>query len=202
MSNLVKKTLGAGSVFYLQNPFSVILTSPEAEVPFKENLSDVGWNLTLVGRVNNRIDDLLCEVNEFTTGVKLAPPPGYYFEVILSPEMARNGYMLATGACMALNPSTSRDEIVVPLYKFKECDDLSLPCRGVLIVLREALYAHAHTVKSLAVKSEPRGRGTFSLSTTEEDEIELPVARPARRTKSATSTTKTTGSSKKSNHMF
>lgn len=127
------------AVNYGKSPLLLFLkTLPNAEQPFKQRQSDVSLELTLVSRVDNRTEDNVGEVNLFDTGLSAVIPLGTYLEIIASPQLYKAGYMLAHGSHI-IQPE-DRNNIVVPLYKFKDGPDLELPFRAAQIVPRAAHY--------------------------------------------------------------
>lgn len=112
---------------------------PQSEFPTKENSSDVGWNVTLVSRTENRAEDETGEINDFNTGIRVSPPEGYFLEAIAVKSLHRTGYML-TGPVII--ESGSKGELIIPLYKFRETDDIELPFVAVRLLTRHAIYAH------------------------------------------------------------
>ncbi len=115
-------------------------THAKAEYPHKTRASDIGWDITLIGRVDNRAEDDISEVNMFNTGLQIAPPDGYYLEMVARSSLHKNGYTLVTGTSI-IDPEY-RGELIVPLFKFKDVDDLELPFTAVQLILRKAIYAH------------------------------------------------------------
>lgn len=143
-----KKTLlkvQTNGIYYVPAPIHVLKLQPTAEDPSKEKASDVGWTITLIGRQDNRVEDIVNEVNTFTTGLIINPPDRYHIELIADENLYKSGYMLVTGLTV-LNPS-SNSELIIPLFKFKEAEDIELPFRGVQIILRETEYAHLMPIK-------------------------------------------------------
>lgn len=128
-------------------PIRVKKMVPSAEIPSKEDSCNVGYDLTLVARSDNRAEDDVGSVNLFETGLRFAPPPGYYLEVVAKDNLVSNGYILSNGV-QILDPE-DRSDLVVSLYKFREGDDLSLPCSCLRLVLCKAEYCLMNTVVDL-----------------------------------------------------
>lgn len=145
------------SMTYIEGKIQVQKLHPKAEFPYKENPSDTCYDITLIGRSENRAEDDTGEVNNFNTGIALTPPQGYYFEMVARSSLHKHGYMLATGTSI-IDPGYT-GELIVPLYKYKEAEDLEMPFRAVQLILRPVVYAHLESVKTLA--STDRGDGAF-----------------------------------------
>lgn len=144
-------------VQYLKEKIEVKKLHPNAIFPYRENNEDVGLDVTLIGRVDNRAEDEAYHVNYFSTGIALKPPHGYYFEMFARSSLHKHGYMLATGTSI-IDPGY-RGELIVPLYKYQESEDLELPFRAVQLILKPIVYAHMQSVKSL--DSSTRGDNGF-----------------------------------------
>ena len=116
--------------------------SPNAEVPRKEEGNDyhIGHHLTIVERTDGREDDLFGKVNEFSIKLAFKPPPGFYYEIVSRPNLIRAGYEVA-GGTIIVDPN-DEDEVIVPLKKFEDRDDLQLPFVGLLLVPRLNIYVN------------------------------------------------------------
>jgi hypothetical protein len=124
---------------------------PQAEVPTQEN-GDLGWVVTLVGRTENRAEDDFGDMNGFCTGLQLCPPDGYYLEVLALPALYKHGYNLASGPII-IGPN-NKDELVVPLMKFRETNDLELPIQAVQILVKAAVPAFMSKTKNTQHKQD------------------------------------------------
>lgn len=113
---------------------------PNAEIPYQEDKNtDVGYAITLIGRTDNRAEDDIGEVNYFSTGIEINPPDGCYLELAADPSLHKSGYMLATGTT-ALDRD-SQGELEIPLYKFKDTEDIDLPFKGAQVIVRPLIPA-------------------------------------------------------------
>nr|QBK85678.1 MAG: uncharacterized protein LCMAC101_02730 [Marseillevirus LCMAC101] len=124
---------------------------PQAEIPVREN-EEVGWTITLIGRTDNRAEDDFGEMNGFCTGLQFCPPTGYYLEVIALPDLYKHGYNLASGA-IVIGPG-NKDELIIPLMKFRECNDLELPIQAVQVLVKKVVPVFMSKVKSLQPTQE------------------------------------------------
>lgn len=140
---------------------------PNAEEPFKEVHSDVGYEISVVGREDNRVEDIYGDVNVFTTGLVLRAPKNYHFELLEHPQLYKTGYSLA-GAPRIINPG-DESEILLPLYKFKESEDLELPFRAAILVLRQTEYA--------LIRLERSGSSNNNVQIQFDDEDDIPAPR-------------------------
>lgn len=123
----------------LRAPIEVSRIHPNGEIPFKESEWDAGWELTAVSRCENRAEDVHQDVNTFSTGIIITPPKHYHIEIFAHPALYKAGYMLV-GTPLVINPG-NHEELILPLFKFREGEDLELPFRAALLILRETEYA-------------------------------------------------------------
>ena len=133
----------SGGLMLLKSPIKMTKLHGNAQDLFKERPTNIGWSVTLIGRVDNRVEDVTGELNYFSTGIKVSPPEGYYLELVAKKELYKAGYMLPSGYTI-LDPD-EEEELVVPLYKFKDGEDLEIPFSGVQLVVRQAEYSAVMT---------------------------------------------------------
>lgn len=134
-----KKTFD-GTSWVLDETMKVTKIHAEAQDLSKENPTDVGYPLTLIGRSENRIEDIVGEIGYFNTGLRITPPAGYHIEIVARNGLHKTGYEIPSGL-LVFNPSFN-SEIIVPLRKFKEAEDLELPYQAVEILLRPSVHAY------------------------------------------------------------
>jgi len=128
----------AGGRYVLHAPIRVTKVHPNAEPPFKEKESDAGWDITVAARCDNRAEDVYQDINTFATGLIIKPPQHFHLEIFPHPSLYKAGYTL-TGP-IVINPQ-NEDELIIPLLKYKEVEDLELPFRAAIMVLRSTEYA-------------------------------------------------------------
>lgn len=124
---------------YLKNKIKVKLLHPNVSCPKMED-DDVRFSVALHTRTDNRAEDDSHAVNLFGTGLSIVPPPKHYFQMVASPTLYKHGYELASG-CRII-PSNTTGELIVPLLKFNEDEDIELPFDAVQLVLCPVIYAH------------------------------------------------------------
>jgi hypothetical protein len=124
---------------------------PGAEWPYKETDSDVTLDVTLIGRTDNRAEDDTHDVNTFSTGLVISPPKGFHVQIVPHPSLHKHGYFLAQNP-IVIHPENS-SELIVPLFKFKEAEDLQLPFRAVQMITYETVYALVADATSARLRS-------------------------------------------------
>jgi len=111
---------------------------PNAEELTTEGSINPTFELSVVGRDEARVEDVYGDVNVFTTGISISAPKNFHAEIIEHPQLYKTGYSLV-GAPRVVLPGDG-SEILLPLYKFKEAEDLELPFRVAIVILRPSLY--------------------------------------------------------------
>jgi len=154
---------------YRQSVIATTRLNPDAESFYKENESDPGYNITVTHRCDNRAEDMVGEVNMFSTGLIVRPPKHAHMEVFPHPNLYKAGYMLVG----PLIVSESEEELTLPLYKYKDGNDLDLPYVAAIAVLRDTEYC---AVGEGGKKANMKTRA-------EREEIEIPVKPKAGRGK-------------------
>ena len=104
---------------------------PNAQDLEKAAPNELEWSLTLVKRTDNRTEDNAFEANEFQTGLEIYPPNGTVLLVLPDKHLYRQGYSLL--GPMYIKPS-DRGEVIVPLLKFRESEDLELPFTALRVI--------------------------------------------------------------------
>lgn len=111
---------------------------PNAEDLTKEGSINPTFEVSVIGREEGRVEDIYGDVNVFTTGISISCPKNFHAEIIEHPQLYKTGYSLV-GAPRIVMPGDG-SEIVIPLYKFKEAEDLELPFRAAIVIFRPSLY--------------------------------------------------------------
>jgi deoxyuridine 5'-triphosphate nucleotidohydrolase len=118
-------------------------TDENAVIPSKKNVSDSGYDLTLIKKV--KTDGL---VDFYDTGIKVIPPYGYYFDLVPRSSIAKTGYMLANS--VGIIDRSYIGNILVPLMKVdKSKSDLELPMRVVQLIPRKIEHFEVEEVDEL-----------------------------------------------------
>jgi len=132
-------------------PFQVTKILPSAESITKKNdvTNEVTWDLTIVDRVDNRTEDDVSDINWFNSGLAFRVPSGYHIQVVGNSDLYQMGYFMPHPIIIGPNDT---DQLLIPLFKFKEGDDLQLPFRCAHISLIKTIHARsAMSMKKSAV---------------------------------------------------
>jgi dUTP pyrophosphatase len=131
-------------------------THENAVVPSKAHPEDSGFDLVLVSKIKEENG-----VAFYDTGIAVAPPEGYYFEVYGRSSISKSGYMLANN--VGIIDSTYRGSIRVALIKVNpQAPELELPCRLVQMIPRQ--FVHLDPVEVESLDDTVRGEGGFGSS--------------------------------------
>lgn len=128
-------------------------TVPNAPAPFKERASDSGWDLTILEKVNQ-----VGDVEFYTTGIKVQPDFGWYFQLVPRSSITKTGYMLANS--VGIVDRTYVGPVIVALRKINpKAQDLVLPVRLVQIIPAPIIHIEPEWAEELS--STERGEGGF-----------------------------------------
>ncbi len=143
---------GGGNHGRLQR-FRWVKTDPRAQAPYKERASDSGYDLTLIGKIGQH-----GPIELYTTGIKIQPDYGWYFDVVPRSSIIKTGYGMANS--VGVIDRTYVGPIIVPLVKIDPSgEDLALPARIIQIIPRPIIHVEWVLVEDL--DQTERGDGGF-----------------------------------------
>jgi len=138
----------------LPDVIKVARVHPDAVLPTKAHDSDSGFDITIVA-VHK---ELRGGITLFDTGLRLAPDPGYYTDLVARSSLMKYGYMLANG--VGIIDNSYRGPLLVALRKFDPlAKDLRLPMRVAQLIPRKIINVEIRQVKD--VSETTRGDGGF-----------------------------------------
>ncbi|ADY72841.1 deoxyUTP pyrophosphatase [Desulfurobacterium thermolithotrophum DSM 11699] len=121
--------------------------------PYKKRISDSGWDLHLIKLIKKEGN-----LYFFDTGVRVAPPPGFYFDLVPRSSIYKSGFILANS--VGIIDMTYRGTIKVPLIKVDASKpDPELPWRAVQLIPRKFFPIEIELTTSL--DKTIRGEGGF-----------------------------------------
>lgn len=148
-----------GNINSYSNVFRYAKLLDNAVPPTKVRASDVGYDLTLIRKVKTVVD-----VEFYGTGIAVAPPEGYYFQLVPRSSISKTNYSLANN--VGIIDPTYRGEIIVALRRHSSSQDadsgvtsssLELPSRIVQIIPTKLHHFDAILVPSLSATSRDIG---------------------------------------------
>lgn len=116
--------------------FYFVKSSSEAITPSKSRMSDTGYDLTIIKKLKEE-EGLIY----YTTGIKVEPPYGYYFEVVGRSSISKTGYMLANN--IGIIDAGYSGEIIIALVRVRNVPELQLPCRIAQLIPRKLFILEA-----------------------------------------------------------
>jgi len=133
--------------------FKCVRTSSEAKIPSKTNISDSGYDITIISKLKT-----VGDVEFFDTGIKIQPTPGWWLALVPRSSISKTGYILANN--LGVIDQSYTGNIIVALRKVdKLAPDLELPLKIAQIVPMPASHFEIEEVDSLEVTN--RGTGGF-----------------------------------------
>ena len=133
--------------------FKYILGKDNAVAPSRAHHSDSGFDLTIIEPVKS-----FGNVTLYTTGVKVQPCPGMYFDLVPRSSISKTGYILANS--VGIIDQSYTGEIMIALQKLDEnAKDIELPCKIAQLIPRMWYYMKPIQVDSFDKSS--RGSGGF-----------------------------------------
>lgn len=158
---------------------SVQSLKPNGIIPQKSHPDDPGYDITLVGRKDDRHEDTNYGVNEFTTSIAVSPPAGHYLVVVAHGSLQMQGYNIIGGSFI-IHPSHT-GELIIPLYKFREVPDIQLPCACLQLIPVPIVTSFVEKVAFIGtVQKEPEG-GFGSFTQTYSPQPSFSSSQPANR---------------------
>lgn len=134
-------------------------TNENAIPPYKERVSDSGYDLTLIEKIKS---DGIVEV--YDTGIKVVPPFGYYFDLVPRSSITKSGFILANS--IGIIDRTYRGSIIVALIHIDKDKELSLPIRLVQLVPRPIVHFPLIEIPLEELDESSRGDGGFGSTGT------------------------------------
>jgi deoxyuridine 5'-triphosphate nucleotidohydrolase len=139
----------------------VFTTRSDAVIPSKVRVSDVGYDLTIVG-VHKQVGTNTCL---YDTGIRLEMPQGVYAEVIPRSSLVKSGYMLTNSVGIIDNTYTGN--IYVALTKVDpNAPELTLPWRCCQLVYRHQVHVDIEQCVEENNETAPVGRGEGGFGST------------------------------------
>ena len=151
-----KKLMTLNSVDVGGGSFKVTKTLPDAIIPSKPHVTDIGFDLTVIKKLKTSGD-----VTFYDSGIAITPSLGYFCMLAPRSSISKSGYMLANSVGI-IDPSYTGNFIVALRKVDKDADDITLPCRIAQIIPQRAYYPEFVNVERL--DETTRGSGGFGSS--------------------------------------
>jgi deoxyuridine 5'-triphosphate nucleotidohydrolase len=133
----------------------VIRKDPNAVIPFKARLSDVGYDLTVI----RKHKDLTSNTALYDTGIAIDIPFRYYAEIAPRSSLSKSGYMISNSIGI-IDPGYKGNLYIALTKVSPEVPELAFPFRcGQLIFKRQVFINLVETVEEL--ETSTRGDGGY-----------------------------------------
>ena len=133
---------------------NVVRKHPDAIIPYKTRISDVGYDLTIIKQHKTLNSNTIM----FDTGIAVKVPWGYYTEVVPRSSLSKTGWMLTNS--VGIIDNSYRGNIYVVLTKMNsDAEDIQLPFRGFQLIIRKQY--HVIIKEAEEIEDTERGAGGF-----------------------------------------
>lgn len=127
-----------------------------AILPTKANISDVGYDLTIIKKVKNLTRNTIL----YDTGIKISLDFGYYAEIAPRSSLSKSGYMLANSIGIIENSYTGN--LFIALTKTDpNMPDLTLPFKCCQLIFKPQIFINLVESKIPLDSKTIRGSGGF-----------------------------------------
>ena len=132
-------------------------SDPHAVIPFKNRVSDVGYDLTIIKLAKQLGKNTFM----YDTGIIVAPDFGYFTKIVPRSSIVKSGYMLSNST--GIIDGTFRGSLKVVLTKVDESfPDLKLPFCCAQLIMDKHIHYDMQEVSSMEELGETsRGEGGF-----------------------------------------
>lgn len=133
----------------------VLKNDDNAIIPFKTNLSDIGFDLTIIKKVK----DLTSNTVLYDTGIIVEPPKGFYIEIHPRSSLSKSGYILANSTGI-IDPGY-RNTLMIALTKTdQKSPNIELPFKCCQMIIKR--HELIELVEVMDINSQTsRGLGGF-----------------------------------------
>lgn len=133
----------------------VLKADDDAILPFKTNLSDIGFDLTIIKKVK----DLTANTVLYDTGIIIEPPKGFYIEIHPRSSLSKSGYILANSTGI-IDPGY-RNTLMIALTKTdQKSPNIELPFKCCQMIIKRHELIELVEVSDINSQTS-RGLGGF-----------------------------------------
>ena len=134
----------------------VLKSHPDAIIPHKKNLSDVGYDITIISHYKKVNDNTIL----YDTGLKIFPEFGYYTEIIPRSSLSKSGYIISNSIGIIENSYSGN--LYVALTKVEpNASELVLPFRCGQLIFQKQIYLDIEEIQELPNITTSRNDGGF-----------------------------------------
>lgn len=143
---------------HLLKPLStcyVYKTSPNAILPCKNKVSDVGYDLSVIREEKRFLNNIIL----YDTGIKIRVEHGMYAEVVPRSSLSKSGYMLANSIGI-IDPSYNGRILIALIKVDPTAPEIQLPFRCCQLIFRKQIHCEMIEVAE-DFENTFRGEGGF-----------------------------------------
>ena len=119
-------------------------TADEAVIPFKERISDVGFDITAISKVK----DINSNTVMLDTGIIVSPALGYFTKIYPRSSLVKSGYMLSNS--VGIIDATFRDSLKICLVKVNpDAPEIVFPFKCCQLIFEKQIHVSMEEVHSL-----------------------------------------------------
>jgi dUTPase len=134
----------------------VLKTQPGAIIPYKKNLSDVGYDITIINEYKKVNDNTIL----YDTGLKIFPEFGYYTQIVPRSSLSKSGYIISNS--IGIIENTYSGNLYIALTKVEHnAPDLQLPFRCGQLIFQKQIYLDIVEITEMPNISTLRDCGGF-----------------------------------------
>lgn len=134
-------------------------TDKDAIIPFKTNVSDVGYDLSVIKEEKKWLNNITL----YDTGIRLKVKHGLYAEVVPRSSLSKSGYMLANSTGI-IDPSYNGNIFIALIKCDPSAEDIKLPFRCCQLIFRKHIHVDIIRVDEDFIKTERNIGGFGSTS--------------------------------------
>jgi deoxyuridine 5'-triphosphate nucleotidohydrolase len=134
----------------------IFKTDKNAILPDKKNISDVGYDLTIIKEVKKLNENTTL----YDTGLKISVTYGYYIEIVPRSSLSKSGYILSNS--IGIIEKSYNGNLYVSLTKVDQnSKDIELPFRCCQLIFKQQIYMDIIEVVDDLNKETTRNNGGF-----------------------------------------
>lgn len=114
----------------------ILKTHDNAVIPFKKNVSDVGYDLTIIS-IHKKISDI---TTLYDTGIRLfMKDPNYYSEIVARSSLIKSGYILTNS--VGIIDNAYNGNLYISLTKIDpNAKDIELPFKPAQLIFKTQIH--------------------------------------------------------------
>ena len=133
-----------------------IRVNEKAEIPSKENWSDVGYDLSIIDKVK----DYNSKTSLYDTGIKIQLDFGYYAEIVARSSISKSGYILSNS--VGIIDNSYRGNLYIALTKIADdAIDITYPFKCCQLIIKKQEYVNLEEVSEKDLNTTKRNEGGF-----------------------------------------